>query len=70
MDKGLKYLAGAIVFAAVVYAFVGRYQFAGNGMVRNDRWTGRSEIECLGQGWKTPDECSSDTAKRYERTGP
>lgn len=67
MNNGSKYLAAAIVFATLVLACLYRYEFIGNGSVRNDRWTGRSEIECSGEGWKTPDECHASPSQRYEK---
>lgn len=62
MDKGMKYLALAIVLAAAAVAVTYRYEFSGNGGIRSDRLTGKTETECglRGEhGWKTMAECDA-----------
>lgn len=56
---GEKYLAAAIVFAVVVGALMLRYEYHSNGMIRNDRWTGRLETQCYSKDekWMTVQEC-------------
>lgn len=57
MDIALKYLAAAIIFATLALAVLFRYEFVHSGTMRNDRWTGRSEVQCSGDGWMTDHEC-------------
>lgn len=62
MDRDMRYLAGAIVIAAVVIATTFRYEFSAHGGIRRDRWTGKTEYECGDRGkfgWKTMAECDA-----------
>ncbi|USE79000.1 hypothetical protein NDR89_20400 [Cupriavidus gilardii] len=44
----MKYLAGAIAFAVVVFAVMFRYEYTNHtGLDRVDRWTGKMETMCL-----------------------
>ncbi len=66
MEKAIKYLAAAIVFATLVLAWLYRYDFERSGTIRNDRWTGRSEVQCDNK-WMTDHECTvSRNMDRYE----
>lgn len=64
MEKAIKYLAASIGLATIVLACLYRYEFDRAGTVRNDRWTGRSEMECSGNGWMTYHECQGLRAKQ------
>lgn len=58
----MRYLAGAIVIAAVVIATTFRYEFSAHGGILSDRWTGKTEYECGDRGkfgWKTMAECDA-----------
>jgi len=62
MDRGMMYLASAIVLGAAMLAVTFRYEFSASGGIRSDRWSGKTEYECGERGklgWKTMAECDA-----------
>jgi hypothetical protein len=57
----MKLWAGSIVFVTIVFAVLFRFEFSGSGVIRSDRWTGKTELECEVDGrtgWHTEAECN------------
>ncbi|WP_148046439.1 hypothetical protein [Ralstonia pseudosolanacearum] len=57
--QGLKYLAGAIAFAVIVFSVMFRYEYQQAGTVRLNRWTGERQEICqlAGGDWIWTVDC-------------
>lgn len=66
---GTLILSFAILIATYCIASVFRYQYFPNGALRTDRWTGETQINCIGQGlgWTSSQDCSAAVQLQSER---
>lgn len=66
----MKYLAGAIVFAALLFAVLFRYDYQQAGLFRIDRWTGERTQHCSVDGdesWLSEAECFEAMSAKHRR---